>query len=147
VLDENVPPSGIANEKPPIPVRATVEFSFLNRHQTGFKARRALSQALKALMPLHWICDPTAAFAFSLPPPFFAPLFPSPAVKALTLAPSRRWRRGRFWPDLNRKSCPRLYLDLSLRGLYADGATEKNCGKSAECDLHGGSFRVFIRTH
>src|SRR5215472_177442 len=75
----------------------------------------ALSQAIKALMPLHRISDPTTAFAFSLPPPFSAPLFPSPTVKPFTLAPflsPGRWRSSRT--NFNRKPWCRLHLHLGM---------------------------------
>jgi len=152
VPDEHVTRGGIASEKPAVSVWTAVKLPFLQRHQPALERTflPGLPQAVKALMPLCRICDPTAAFAFSRPPPFVAPLFPSPAVKSFTLAPSlsrwfRRWGRSRA--DLKGKSRPRLYLHLRLRRLYADGATQKECDKRAECGLHGGSFRVVVRTH
>ena len=108
----------------------------------------ALSQPLKAVMPLHGICDPTAAFAFSLSPSFVVSLFRSPAIKSFTLAPSLRWRRWRrSRADLYRKSRPWLYLDLGLRWLHADGDPEEKCGKRANCGSHDNFFQLLIHAH
>src|SRR5438270_13607549 len=96
-------------------------------------------------MPLHWVPDPTAALAFSLAPPFSAPLFRTPAVEPLTLAPSfsRRFRRRRCSrTDLNGKSRCWLYLHLGVGRLYVNNASEQERGKRAECSLHDRSFRV-----
>src|SRR5215472_597262 len=100
-------------------------------------------------MPLHRVPDPATALAFPLPPPFAAPLFPSPAVKPFTLAPSLsrrfRWRRCSR-PDLNGKSRCRLYLHLGMGRLYVNDAGKQGGSENAECSLHDGSFRVIHPT-
>jgi len=92
-------------------------------------------------MALCWICDPTAAFSFSLPPPLIVPLFPTPAVKSFTRTPSlwRRW--GCSGADLNGKSRRRLHLHLRMGWLNVHGAGEQERRGCAKGGLHDGSFR------
>src|ERR1700745_594255 len=97
-------------------------------------------------MPLHRVPDPTTALAFSLAPPFSAPLFPTPAVEPLTLAPFLSRRRRCPRPNLNGKSRCWLYLHLGVGRLYVNNASEQERGKRAKCSLHDRSFRVIYPT-
>jgi len=103
------------------------------------------AQAVEALMALDRICDPTAAFALRLPPPFIVPLFPSPTVKPFTLTPSL-WRRRRSGADLDRKSRRRLHLHLGIGWLNPHGASKEKRPGYTKGGPHNGSFRLLLPT-
>src|SRR5438128_6068059 len=104
----------------------------------------ALSDAVKAPIPLYRVKNPFTAFACStlFPPPFFPLLFSPRAVIPFPIAPFLSpLFRGSLWANLNGEPWSRLHLHLRMGRRDREGAGDEQRRKRDECGLHGGSFR------